>query len=366
MTQPEHPPDSPDEDPKANLRSGDELARAGRYKEAMEAYEKALQQMLDAGSYARVPDAVEKVVEVLQKSSTIVGAIRRVENVIKKFRQLDLPEETGRLYATLGRIHAKLSDFGSAAECFENAAQFFDAAGPDACALAGSYMVKAGELWEREGATDRGERLVMRGLTRFCGESTGIQEVEREALEALRAGDHEAAAVAFCKLGDHFENAKQAAHDDGELVKYRRLWTAVQARLTHLRSVALLVAFLCEKKLGREEEAAGLAEQLVADLRAAVRAAKDSLHDLEDVRRTTHDLFTLVLVQELRGKRVEDPSRLLDDGLSPSQLKALSSSPFYQLALTAAKVGVSEVKNDLAGNYLGYLERVKPAFLDLI
>lgn len=360
------------ENPEELLELATEQVENGRLREALQNYERAAQIHLDTGSYIHLPEIFGRIAMLLRKGVSIVSAIRRLENIIQKFEKLDLPEETGKLYTILAQIYFQSGDYAHAAGNYEHAAEWFREIGPEYSTTSGQLLIRAAECWEKAQKSNRGERLMLKALLRFSNANRDPRKTEIQATQAILDGDYAGAITTFDELARFFEKALEASQNRPSLKKSAThdLTLNVRARLLHVLSDYLIVGMLCCRALGREDEFQRRAKGIIENLRTAIVNLKPLLQadawDKEDLRRMTFDLFTLVVVQVLSANNSFDPFALVEDDLSPSQRAALETQKFFKLAKEIPQVGVDAIKRDIRENYVGTLEKIKGALLELL
>ena len=98
------------------IDQAENFIKDGKYMAGLKAYQKVANLYFQLGSYMKISDIFMRITTILENDSMIYESIEYLNKIRKRFNNLDLPEEEGKIVMLMGNLAFKLGDFETAAE----------------------------------------------------------------------------------------------------------------------------------------------------------------------------------------------------------------------------------------------------------
>src|SRR5271157_3914403 len=271
---------------------------------ALAKWERGINQLFEIGEYREIVELISSFVNNLVFRASIVRVMSRLQNLIRKFQELDLPEEVARLNLILAKIAFERRDWLDAAENYESAAELYYKEDPEAYeAMSAMLLIRAGECYEKSQAkSDYGEHLVLKAILRLTKVDQTLFQLRNDAFAAVDAQDYASADEIFRQIAEDFTAAIATIAPLPVMKDTPSLRNNIHARLLHLYCEYLEARMLMLIALGQPEESAQIAREIAYNLKDAIILLKDVIvedYDSEDLRRLSFDVFLATFVQKV-------------------------------------------------------------------
>ncbi len=345
--------------------------QSGEFALSMEKWDNAIRILFEIGEYWEIVERAAHYVNHAVRESAFVDMITRLEDILQRFKDLDLPEEIARINLLLAKLHFQRRVFKDAAENYESAANHFLKADPEEFNEMGNLLlIRAGECYEKfRGNTDYGEQLVLKAILNLAKVDRSLKTLEKEAFAAIKGKKYEIAAEKFEGISQAFNTAIQKIKPLPIMNTQPALRKNIQARLLHLQSEwveAQMIALIASDRI---EESRILALQIAENLKDAINLLKEVIkeeYDEEDLRRLSFDIFLSLFVQKLHNLSDYNPIRLALQNLTPDQQKVIENQRYFKYSRQIEENGINFIVDDLLNTYAGTLDAIKRPLLAIV
>jgi len=345
--------------------------KAGEFALSLEKWDNAVNILFEIGEYWEIVDRAVHYVNHAVRESSFVDLLNRLENILQRFKELDLPEEIARINLLLARLAFQRRVFKDAAENYESAANHFLKADPEEFNdMAALLLIRAGECYEKfRKKNDFGEQLVLKAILSLAKVDRPLKELEKEASAALKGKKFAVAAEKFEAIARAFDTAIQKIKPLPVMNTMPNLRKNIQARLLHLQCEWIEAQMIVLLALNRPDESRVLALEIAERLKEAIMLLKDVIkeeYDAEDLRRLSFDVFLSQFVQKIHQMEDYNPLRLALENLAPDQQKLIEGQRYFQYSRKVEEKGVKFVLDDLLNTYAGTLDPMKRPLLAIV
>ncbi|MHA1681381.1 MAG: hypothetical protein ACTSUE_10255 [Promethearchaeota archaeon] len=358
---------------------GDGLMSTEQYIGALKNYSKAANIFIENGSYFRVYETYNKIVEILKIQGKIGEAITRVLAVAQKLKDFKIYEESARFYEYVGNLCSEVEDYNNSMVNFEIAAQLYlkifeEEKNDEFRKLSGILLIKSSESAYRiKTKKEKSETLMLEGIFRYSGLKSKITPLEDELINNLKVNKFSAAkSVALNLTGiiheilSKVKVAEVAESFEGLDV----LFKMVHSRVMHLAAEYNFLAYLLSRQLDGGSELKNLTnttEDTFIQVLNTVREILPKEYDAEDLDRYCFDGFMLTLFNALEDNNKNGTlvSNFLN-GFSKDLASKVQSNQYYNLMEKITKFGLELSKEMLWDAPLGNFSKFKSIFLKLV
>lgn len=344
---------------------------SGEFALSLEKWDNAIRILFEIGEYWEIVERAAHYVTHASRESTFVDMITRLEDILQRFKDLDLPEEIARMNLLLAKLAFQRRVFKDAAENYESAAKNFLKADPEKYNdMADMLLIRAGECYEKFRAkTDYGEQLVLKAILNLTKVEHSLKALQKEAFAAIKGKKYNDAAEKLEGIAQAFNAAIQKVKALPAMNTMPILKKNIQARLLHLHCEYIEARMILFIALDRAEESRILALEIAELLKEAILLLKEVIkeeYDTEDLRRLSFDIFLASLVQKLHNLTDYNPIRLALENLTPDQQKVIEEQRYFKLSRHIEETGIKYVIEDLLNTYAGTLDPVKRPLLAIV
>lgn len=356
------------------IDQAEELVDRGNSEEAITLYEKAAQIYLDIGSYMKLDELFERIVDIISQFKNHIQATYRLKSILQKTEELQLDEITAQLLIQLGKISSKVNDWETAGESYWKASDLLYKTDPEEYYnLSSVLLMKAGQLFERSSSKkDTGKRLILQAVMQMHKFTELYEMEEKRATVLLESQEFEAAAQKFLDIAKFFEQALDGLDDileEAEASEVTQLNS--KARFIHFVAEYKTVAALCLQVSGeaslkarRNElaaEALDLFKESIQLLKKYILLKKKIESDPEVILRVCFDTMLLAIAQEVINDESFSPSAFLLENMDDRKdaVKDLKDTSYFKITERIEKLGLQEALDMLKKTPLGHFETIK-------
>ncbi len=344
---------------------------SGEFSLSLQKWDNAIRILFDIGEYWEIVERAAHYVNHASRESTFVDMITRLEDILQRFKDLDLPEEIARMNLLLGKLAFQRRVFKDAAENYESAAENFLKADPEKYNdMADMLLIRAGECYEKfRGKTDYGEQLVLKAILNLAKVEHSLKAFQKEAFAAIKGKKYDKATEKLEGIAQAFNQAIQKVKSLPVMNTMPALKKNIHARLLHLHCEYIEARMIVFIALDRVEESRILALEIAEFLKEAILLLKEVIkeeYDAEDLRRLSFDIFLAFFVQKLHNLTDYNPIRLALENLTPDQQKEIEGQRFFKLSRHIEDTGIKYVVEDLLNTYTGTLDPIKRPLLAIV
>ncbi len=344
---------------------------SGEFTLSIEKWDNAIKILFEIGEYWEIVERAAHYVKHAVREAAFVDMITRLEDILRRFKTLDLPEEIARINLLLAKLHFQRRVWKDAAENYESAANYFLKADPEEFHdTASLILIRAGECYEKyQASTDYGEQLVLKAILNLAKVDHPLKTLQKEAFAAIKSKKYAIAAEKFEGISQAFNKAIQKVKGLPVMNTMPVLKKNIQARLEHLLCEYIEARMILFLTLDRVDESRILALEIAENLKEAIILLKEVIkeeYDTEDLRRLSFDIFLAQFVQKLHNLTDYNPIRLALENLSPDQQKVIEGQRFFKFSRQIEEKGIRIVVDDLLNTYAGTLDAIKRPLLAIV
>ncbi len=345
--------------------------KSGEFTLSVEKWDNAIKVLFEIGEYWEIVERATHYVTHAVRESAFVNMISRLEDILQRFKDLDLPEEIARINLLLGKLHFQRRVWKDAAENYESAATHYLKADPEQFHdMANLILIRAGECYEKfRASTDYGEQLVLKAILNLAKVDHPLKTLQKEAFAAIKGKKYTIAAEKFEGISQAFNTAIQKVKGLPVMNTMPGLKKNIQARLLHLQSEWAEAQMISLIALDRMEDSRMLALQIAENLKEAITLLKEVIkeeYDAEDLRRLSFDVFLALFVQKLHKITDYNPIRLTLEDLTADQKKIIEDQRFFKYSRRIEENGIKFIIEDLLTTYAGTLDAIKRPILAIV
>jgi tetratricopeptide (TPR) repeat protein len=330
------------------LKKANELVAQHKIKQALNVFMKAIKLYLEIGKYRKISEVMDEILKITHSEIELMPVLDQLLNVIHEVEALDIPEEEGKLKYRLADVYYNSNDYLNAANLYIEASDLLYKADPEYyLEFCGILYLRAGELLEKIGRSEKAEKLVLNGIKRLEISNYDYIEAEKQFQVLIQKKKYEQAIEILREIAQFFRKIDERIDKiDPQSAAALNLQTNLKARIFHMLTEYNLLKMICYRYLGNEDAVKEQATKSIEDLVTSIQLMKEEMirgfYSSADLHRLSFDVFLLQVFQEYAETQIEDPIDVATRGLSTEIKQILVKMKFYELMVHLLKVGLKD------------------------
>jgi tetratricopeptide (TPR) repeat protein len=338
-------------------------------------YKKATNVYFKTGDYMKIPDLLIRVSTLMKKESTIIQAMEYLRKILKRLKELDLPEEQAKILMVLGNLSRQVGDYDSAANFYEDCAEYYLKAEPEEYrGPSAMFLLRTAEMYSLMKKHEKAERIVILGALRLNPDTTDFQAEEEKAKKLLREdviSSFKETIPIYKFLLDYFKKSLTELSDIGvQIPGLKDTLVFAETRLIHIISEYRLILMLIHEKIGLLEESKAYALESIEHLNSAIDILKNQIKNgnwqRTDLKRLTYIGFMRAYFQKFHHIKNPSPEdqiqHYITRDLPDEVVKIIKDLPYYDLCVKTETYVIEDIDDELKEFHLGRLEKYKILF----